>query len=85
MSDLKVEIISAEGLLFKGNCNMAVVPSSSGDIGFMAGHETVLSSLREGEIMIYDLNQAIIKSIKIVSGFAEMQGSDHLSILVDQS
>jgi F-type H+-transporting ATPase subunit epsilon len=83
MSDLKVEITSPNGILFKGNCHLAVVPSTLGDLGVMAGHEAVLVSLREGEVALHDEKQNIIKSFAVSGGFAQVQPSGVLSILVD--
>ena len=83
MADLKIEIISIEGTIFKGSCYIAVVPSSSGDLGIMFGHEAIISNLREGEINLYDNSQNIFKTIAVKSGFAEMQGEEKLSILIN--
>lgn len=83
MADLKIEIISIEGTVFKGFCHIAVIPSSSGDLGIMFGHEAIISNLREGEINLYDNSQNIFKTIPVKSGFAEMQGEEKLSILIN--
>jgi F-type H+-transporting ATPase subunit epsilon len=83
MSDLKIEIISIEGCVFKGNCNIAVVPSNSGDLGIMFGHEAIISNLREGEIKLYDNSQNVFKTVAVKGGFAEMQGEEKLLILIN--
>ena len=83
MADLKIEIISIEGTIFKGSCYIAVVPSASGDLGIMFGHEAIISNLRDGEIKLYDNSQNIFKTIAVKSGFAEMQGEEKLSILIN--
>ena len=83
MADLKIEIISIEGLIFKGSCTIAVVPAISGDLGIMHGHEAIISNLREGEIQLYDDSQNIFKTVDIKGGFAEMQGEEKLLILVN--
>lgn len=83
MSNLKVEIISPEGVIFSGECHMAVVPAALGDIGFMHGHEVVITLLREGQIAVYDDKQTILKQLAITSGSAEMTESGKLLILVD--
>jgi len=83
MSDLKIEIISIEGPVFKGSCNIAVVPSNSGDLGIMLGHEAIISNLREGEIKLYDDSQNIFKTVAVKSGFAEMRGEEKLLILIN--
>jgi F-type H+-transporting ATPase subunit epsilon len=83
MSDLTVEITSPKGELFKGNCYLVVVPSTLGDLGVLAGHEVVVVSLREGQILIYDNKNNLTKSFDVKSGFAEVQDSGKLLILVD--
>ena len=83
MSDLLVEIISPSGVLFKGNCYMAVIPSTLGDIGVMNGHEVVVVSLREGQIHLYNDQQHIKKLFDVKGGFAEVQASGKLLALVD--
>jgi F-type H+-transporting ATPase subunit epsilon len=83
MSDLKIEIISIEGPVFKGSCNIASVPSFSGDLGIMRGHEAIISSLREGDIKLYDNSQNIFKTIAVKGGFAEMQSEEKLLVLID--
>jgi len=83
MSALNLEIISVQGIIFKGECNMAVVPSVNGDIGVMHGHEAVIAKLREGQITVYDDKQNILKQIEVEGGYAEMQGLDKLMVLVD--
>lgn len=81
--ELKLEIISPAGEIFKGNCHMAVVPSELGDLGVMFEHEAVIVSLREGQVVVYDENQNIIKSVEVKSGFAEVQdGGKKLLVLV---
>ncbi len=83
MSNLNLEIISVTGVVFKGQCNMAVVPSVEGDIGVMFGHESLIAKLREGQITIYDDKQNIVKQIDVTGGFAEMHSAETLSVLVD--
>jgi F-type H+-transporting ATPase subunit epsilon len=83
MSQLKVEITSPNGELFNGNCYLATVPSTLGDIGVMAGHEVVVVSLREGQVELHDEKQKLIKSFAVKSGFAEVQSSGKLLILID--
>lgn len=81
--NLKLEIISPEGIIFNGECHMAVVPSVLGDIGFMYNHEMVISLLREGEIKIFDDKNEVIKSLSVTSGAAEMQENGKLLVLVN--
>lgn len=83
MTALKVEITSPNGELFNGNCHLAVVPSVFGELGVMVDHEVVVVSLKEGKILLHDKNQKVIESFDVVSGFAEVQSSGKLLILID--
>ncbi|MFM7620394.1 MAG: F0F1 ATP synthase subunit epsilon [Alphaproteobacteria bacterium] len=80
--NLHVEIASSQGMLFQGNCHLAVIPALSGEIGVMDNHESFLASLKEGEIKIFDHQNNLIKSLPLESGFAEMQNSK-LIILIN--
>lgn len=83
MSEFRVEITSIEGTLFNDLCHMVVVPSISGDIGIMKGHEAIISNLRAGDLQIFDNTNTIIKTFTISGGFAEMQSEDKVIILVN--
>ncbi len=81
--DLQVEIISPQGCLFSNFCYLISIPAARGEMGLMANHEAVLSSLSEGEIKIFDNQQNVIKNFPIKSGFAEMF-NNKLLILVEE-
>ena len=83
MALLNLEIISPSGVVFKGQCHMVVVPSAAGEVGVMHGHESIIASLREGQIAIYDEKQEVVKTFDVHSGFAEMHGEDKLVVLLD--
>ncbi len=83
MENLHLEVVSPIGILFKGNCHMAVVPASEGDMGIMQGHEMIISSLKNGEILILDQKENQIAKFEVNSGFAEMLDANNLLILID--
>ena len=83
MADLNLEIISPNGVVFKGNCHLATIPSVEGEMGIMSGHEAVVVSLKAGEIVTYDEKQNILKKFEVISGFAEVRESNGLLVLVD--
>ena len=62
---------------------MTTIPSSEGEMGVMLGHESVIATLKAGLITIYDDKQAIVKTIEIHGGFAEVQNNKKLLVLVD--
>jgi F0F1-type ATP synthase epsilon subunit len=83
MHSMNIEIISPEGIIFAGSCQMTTIPSVDGEIGVMRAHESLIAKLKNGKIIVYDAGQKIIKEIDVVSGFAEISGVDKLVILVD--
>ncbi|MFT5702970.1 MAG: F0F1-type ATP synthase epsilon subunit [Rickettsiales bacterium] len=80
--ELEVEIISPTGYLFKGQCHLATIPASDGDMGIMNSHETILTNLKEGKVVIFDNRDNIIKECEVKSGFAEMF-DNRLLVLID--
>jgi F-type H+-transporting ATPase subunit epsilon len=82
MANLNLEIISPAGVLFKGTCYMAVIPSVEGEMGVMNNHEAVIANLQTGVISIFDEKQNLIKSFEVESGFAE-SSVEKLLILLD--
>lgn len=83
MTALNLEIISAKGVIFKGECHMATVPSVDGEIGVMQAHEAVIAKLREGQITIHDDKENIIKQIEVSGGYAEVCDGNKLIVLLD--
>ena len=79
---LKIEIISPAGVIFEGQCSMAVVPSAAGEIGVMQDHEAFVAALKEGKVAVYN-GQEIIKEIDVAGGFAEIHDGQKLVVLVD--
>lgn len=79
---LKIEIISPTGVIFEGQCSMAVVPSTAGEIGVMQDHEAFVANFKEGKVVVYN-GQEIIKEIDVVGGFAEIHDGQKLIVLVD--
>ena len=82
MKNLSVKIISPYGIQFDGECYIAVLPSAHGDMGVMADHELFVVALREGKITLQDDKEKIIKEFDVKDGFAEMDPSGELVVLL---
>ena len=68
---LKLELVSPEKLILSENVEMAVLPGGEGDFGVMRGHSPVISTLRPGEIVVFEKNK--VKSrIFVGGGFVEV-------------
>jgi F0F1-type ATP synthase epsilon subunit len=83
MSLLNIEIVSIEGIVFKGEAYLATIPSISGEEGIMKNHESFITKLKEGKITIFDEKQNIIKELEVEAGFAEIVDGKKLSIIID--
>lgn len=81
--NLQLEIISPEGIIFNGECHIAVAPSVAGDIGFMHGHESVIALLREGVVSVYNEKNELVKVVDVKRGSVEMKEGEKLLVLVD--
>jgi F-type H+-transporting ATPase subunit epsilon len=82
MNYLEVKIVSPSGILFEDKCHMVIIPTLSGEIGVMSNHESLITSLKKGEIKILDESEKIIKTFKSQAGFVEMK-EKVLLILID--
>ena len=55
MATISFDLVSPEHLIFNEEVGMIIVPGKDGDFGVLPGHSKLMSSLRPGRIMIYDL------------------------------
>jgi F-type H+-transporting ATPase subunit epsilon len=70
MNKFEIEILSPQGLVFKGNIRSASFPTASGIITVLPGHEGLVTKLKHGEIMLDSVNG--LKKITVTGGFAEI-------------
>lgn len=84
MADLHFELVTPEKLVLSADVHMVVVPGSEGEFGVMAGHAPVMTTLRDGDIVIYRSDGAAPERIAVSGGFAEV-GDHGLTILAEQA
>jgi F-type H+-transporting ATPase subunit epsilon len=70
MNNFGIEILSPQGLIFKGDICSASFPTANGIITVLPGHERVVTNLKHGEIILKFSYG--IKKIVIAGGFAEI-------------
>ena len=68
---LQFDLVSPERLLFSGEVDMVVVPGAEGDMGIMAGHAPVMSTLRPGIVNVAAAGKPQ-ERIFVRGGFAEV-------------
>ena len=83
MPSINLEIIAPTGVIFKGDCQLVVVPSTDGDIGIMHGHEVIAATLREGQILVSDDKDNVVETFDVTGGFVEVKDADNVLVLVD--
>ncbi len=54
MSEISVDIVSAEGHIFSGSAQMVFAPAVEGDLGIAPRHAPLLTRMRPGEVRIRD-------------------------------
>jgi F-type H+-transporting ATPase subunit epsilon len=68
------ELVSPEKILFSEPVTLAVIPGEEGEMGVMAGHAPLLSSLRPGVVEL-TLPSGEQRKIFVAGGFADVSGS----------
>lgn len=51
---LKISVISPEATLFEGEARSVVAPAFDGEVGILAGHAPMVTTLGRGELRIDD-------------------------------
>ena len=54
MSNIAFKLVSPSQDLLSTDTRMVIVPGAEGDMGLMAGHSSVVSTLRAGEVILRD-------------------------------
>jgi F-type H+-transporting ATPase subunit epsilon len=79
---LHFTLVTPERLVRSQDVYMVVVPGSEGDMGILAGHAPVMTTIRDGNVKIYASDKGEPEILSIKGGFAEM-GSTGLTILAE--
>ena len=82
MAALHFEFVSPERVLFSGDVDQVDLPGAEGDMGILAGHAPLVTSLRPGIVTIY--TGGAREPIVVVGGFAEVSPAG-LTILADRA
>jgi len=82
MATFQFDLVSPEKLLFSREVNQVDVPGSEGDFGVLAGHASMVTTLRPGILVIH--RDAVALRIVVEGGFAEV-GPAGLTVLADMA
>ncbi len=84
MPDLRFELVTPERQVLAADVHMVVVPGSEGEFGVMAGHAPFMTTLRDGELMVYRTAGSAPERVRVSGGFAEV-GANGLTVLAESA
>lgn len=84
MADLNFELVTPEKRLFSESAYMVVVPGTEGDFGVLAGHAPFMTTVRDGEILVYSAPATVIQRVRVQGGFAEVTAKG-LTVLAEHA
>jgi F-type H+-transporting ATPase subunit epsilon len=81
---LHFELVTPEKLIRSEEVFMVTVPGVEGDFGVLEGHAPVMSTIRDGELLVQRTQGSAAEAIAIRGGFAEVNASG-LTVLAEQA
>ena len=71
MTQINVELVTPQQLVFSSDVDMVTIPGKEGDFGVLHGHVPMISSIRPGVITL-DKGEGTIQQLYVEGGFAEV-------------
>jgi F-type H+-transporting ATPase subunit epsilon len=69
---LHFELVTPEKLVRSEDVYMVTVPGTEGDFGVLEGHSPLVSTLRDGDLLVFATQGARPATIRVEGGFAEV-------------
>jgi F-type H+-transporting ATPase subunit epsilon len=82
MAEFHLEFVSPESVLFSGDVDQVDLPGAEGDMGILAGHAPLVTTLRPGIVTIF--RGRAREPVVVTGGFAEV-GPAGLTVLADRA
>lgn len=79
---LHFSLVSPERELFVGDVDQVDAPGSEGDFGVLAGHAPFMTTLKEGQIRVYNAGQ--VRAFDVRGGFADVT-PEGLTVLAEHA
>ena len=79
---LRFELVTPAKLVRSEDVHMVVVPGTEGDFGVLEGHAPVMSTIRDGAMLVFKTEGAPPETIEVRGGFAEA-GENGLTVLAE--
>jgi len=80
MTGLKLDIVTAERMVYSGEVDMIIAPGVGGQLGILPHHAPLMTTLRVGELRVKKGKEEI--SLAISGGFLEVR-PDKVIVLAD--
>ena len=80
---LHFELVTPEKLVRSDEVYQVVVPGTEGDFGVLEGHAPFMSTIRDGDVQIFQSDKGAPEIIRIEGGFAEVNEKG-LTILAER-
>ena len=81
---LHFELVTPERLVRSEDVHMVTVPGTEGDFGVLEGHAPIMSTVRDGALVVHRSQGAAPETIMIESGFAEVSDRG-LTVLAERA
>ena len=79
---LHFELVTPERLVRSEDVYMVTVPGTEGDFGVLEGHAPLMSTIRDGDLLVQKTQGAAPETIAIRGGFAEVNANG-LTVLAE--
>lgn len=80
---LHFELVTPERLVRSEDVYMVTVPGTEGDFGVLEGHAPVMSTIRDGALVVLKSEGGTPETIAVRGGFAEV-GANGLTVLAER-
>ena len=81
---LTFELVTPERAVLSTAAYLVELPGSEGDMGILAGHAPVMTTIRDGEVRVYANAGASPQRIAVEGGFAEVTATG-LTLLAERA
>jgi F-type H+-transporting ATPase subunit epsilon len=82
MSPIRLDVVTAERLVYSEQVDMVIAPGSEGDLGILPNHEPLMTMLNPGEMVVRQGDEEF--SLAISGGFLEIR-PDRIIVLADSA
>ena len=81
---LTFELVTPERSVLSAEAYLVELPATEGDMGVLAGHSPVMTTIRDGEVRVYASAGSTVQRISVTGGFAEI-GENSVTLLAESA